>query len=942
MQSNDTTPSDQTLMFGGNAGFLEGLYEDYLHDPASIDPEWRQYFDALKTPGSGPDTAHSAIQRSFAEMAQQGPRRQVVATECEPLPHGVSALINAYRNLGHLAANFNPLPLRPKAPVPELELSYYGLSEAVLDSPVTNGDLKGTLREVLAIQRETYCGPIGFEYRYLPRVEREWLQQRIEQAGGKGHYDAKTKRAILDKVVAAEGLEKYLHMRYVGQKRFSLEGGDSLIPLLDRGLHHAGKTGTKEVVIGMAHRGRLNVLINIFGKKASELFAEFEGKKVYAPAFSGDVKYHLGFSSDIKTEGGEVHLSLAFNPSHLEIIGPVVEGSVRAREDRLGDTQRTRVLPILIHGDAAVAGQGVVAETLNLSQLRGYATGGSLHVVINNQVGFSISDPRDARSSRYCTDIAKFIDAPVFHVNGDDPEAAAFAMELALDYRNAFQKDVFIDLVCWRRYGHNESDEPRATQPMMYQLIDKHPGVLSTYVKRLEAEGSLKAGEAKTLSDAYRDALDRGERVAEATESTISWKRAADWKPYVGQTWTAAGDTGTSLDNLKRLGDRLTTIPEGFKLHSRVDRIIQSRRDMLAGKVPLDWGMAENLAYATLLTAGYPIRISGQDSGRGTFFHRHAVLHETSGTTIPEGDLYVPLQHLSSGQARFEVIDSTLSEEAVLAFEYGYTSTEPDALVIWEAQYGDFANGAQAVIDQFISAGETKWQRLSGLVMMLPHGYEGQGPEHSSARLERYMQLCAEDNIQVCVPSTPAQMYHMLRRQMLRPYRKPLIIMSPKSMLRHKLSVSTLDELATGRFQEVIGDDRPSTGINRVVLCSGKLYWELVEAREQHGLNNVALIRLEQLYPFPEAQIKAELAKYPNAPVVWAQEEPLNQGAWYSFQDNLRSCLAQGQTLTCASRPCSASPAVGYASKHVEQQQAIINQALMPEPVAQLGAKASV
>ncbi|HEY9897899.1 MAG TPA: 2-oxoglutarate dehydrogenase E1 component [Pantanalinema sp.] len=942
MQSNDTTPSDQTPMFGGNAGFLEGLYEDYLHDPTAIAPEWRQYFDALKTPQSGPDTAHSAIQRSFAELAQQGPRRQAVALECEPVQHGVGALINAYRNLGHLAARFNPLPLRPQAQVPELELSYYGLSQTDLDSPVTNDGLQGTLREVLAIQRETYCGPIGFEYRYLPRVEREWLQQRIEKAHGKGHYDVATRRHILDKVVAAEGLEKYLHMRYVGQKRFSLEGGDSLIPLLDRGIHHAAKTGTKEVVIGMAHRGRLNVLINIFGKKASDLFAEFEGKKAYDPHFSGDVKYHLGFSSDMKTEGGEVHLSLGFNPSHLEIIGPVIEGSVRAREDRLGDANRTQVLPVLVHGDAAVAGQGVVAETLNLSQLRGYATGGTIHVVINNQVGFSISDPRDARSSRYCTDIAKFIDAPVFHVNGDDPEAASYAMELALDYRNAFQKDVFIDLVCWRRYGHNESDEPRATQPMMYQLIDKHPGVLAAYVKRLEAEGLLAAGEAKTLVDAYRDSLDRGESVAEAGESTVSCKRAALWKPFLNQKWTAASDTGTSLDNLKRLGERLTAVPEGFKLHSRVDRIIQARRDMTAGKTPLDWGMAENLAYATLLTAGYPVRLSGQDSGRGTFFHRHAVLHETSGTTTPEGELYVPLQHLAEGQARFEVIDSTLSEEAVLAFEYGYTSTEPHALVVWEAQYGDFANGAQAVIDQFISAGETKWQRLSGLVMMLPHGFEGQGPEHSSARLERYMQLCAEDNIQVCVPSTPAQMYHMLRRQMLRPFRKPLIIMSPKSMLRHKLSVSTLDELATGRFKEVIGDDRPSTGIDRVVLCSGKLYWELVEAREQHGLNNVALIRMEQLYPFPEAQIKAELAKYPNAPVVWTQEEPLNQGAWYSFQDTLRACLAQGQTLTCASRPCSASPAVGYASKHVEQQQAIINQALFPERVAPLGVKASV
>ena len=919
--------ADPTVMYGGNASFVEALYEDFLNDPLSVSPEWRAYFEGVRGSARGPETAHSTVQRAFAELAQHG-RRHVVAAEAPAYPRaGVTALINAYRSMGHLKAQFNPLG-RPESRVAELDPQYYGLTEADLGSTITDGDLSGTVKQVIGTLEETYCRSIGFEYSYLPRVEREWLQHRIESAKGRGSFDPTTKRQILNKLNAAEGLERYLHKRYVGQKRFSLEGGDTLIPMLDQLIRRAGKQGVKEIVFGMAHRGRLNVLINTMGKKPSDLFSEFEGKNVMPGDISGDVKYHLGFSSDMQTEGGSVHLALAFNPSHLEIIAPVVEGSVRARQDRHHDETRDKVLPVVIHGDAAVGGQGVVAETLNLSQLRGFATGGTVHLVINNQVGFSISNPQDARSSRYCTDIAKFVDAPVFHVNGDDPEAAVFAIQLAQDYRMAFHKDVFIDLVCFRRHGHNESDEPRATQPMMYRLIDMHPGTRGLYAETLEKEGVITADEAQKMVDAYRDALDAGERVAETTPTDTSSPHASGWAKYVRSTadWRAPVATAVPVDRLKALGERITELPEGFEAHKRVAAILKARKDMVAGTVPLDWGMAENLAYATLVTQGYGVRLVGQDSGRGTFFHRHAQMHNQN----PEGAVrsYIPLRHLAPDQARFDVYDSTLSELAVLGYEYGYSLAEPNTLDIWEAQYGDFANMAQPIVDQFISSTESKWQRLSGLVMMLPHGYEGQGPEHSSARLERYLSLCAQQNMQVCVPSTPAQMFHMLRRQVMSDFRKPLIIMSPKSLLRHKASVSTWEDLSNGAFQLVIPESRPATGIDRVVLVSGKLYFELAEVREKAGLSNVALIRVEQLYPFPEDEIRAELAKYPNAQVIWAQEEPQNNGAWLWIRDSLQACLAEGQKLDYSSRPRSASPAVGYASKHVKQQEDVINKAL--------------
>jgi 2-oxoglutarate dehydrogenase E1 component len=929
--------ADPTLLYGGNATFVEALYEDYLADPTSVEPEWRAYFDKLRGSANGSETAHSAVQAAFAELVKKGANVRVASAPGmgSPGTYGSSRLINAFRLMGHLEAKTNPLSLRPQERVPELEPSYYGLSDADLAQQVSDGAFTGTLREVLAAVQETYCGAIGFEFAHLPRVEREWLQGRIEANRGRGRYDAETKKRILAKLTAAEGLEKYLHVKYVGAKRFSLEGGDSTIPMLDQLIQSAGQKGVKEIMVGMAHRGRLNVLVNTFGKKSQNLFDEFEGKQEQLSGLSGDVKYHIGFSSDVETPGGSVHLALAFNPSHLELVDPVVEGSVRARQDRRGDAKRDTVLPILIHGDAAVVGQGIVPETLNLSQLRGYATGGTVHLVINNQVGFTISEPKDARSGRYTTDIAKFIDAPVFHVNGDDPEACVFAMLLALEYRMAFHKDAFVDLVCYRRHGHNEGDEPRVTQPAMYRQIDKHPGVRALYAKALEQQQLLAEGEAQTLADAYRDQLDAGAAVADAKATDPDAPSSRKWEPFFGQTWTAPGDTGVSVDRLKALGEKLTAIPETVKLHGRVEAIVKARKAMTEGKQPLDWGMAENLAYASLLTDGYSFRLTGQDVGRGTFFHRHAVFHNQLAERDEEGAEYLTLKHLAPDQGRVDIYDSALSEEAVLGFEYGYAATEPNTLVIWEAQFGDFANTAQAVIDQYISSGEVKWRRLSGVVMMLPHGYEGQGPEHSSARLERYLQLCAEENMQVCVPSTPAQIFHLLRRQMVRPYRKPLVIITPKSLLRHKLAVSSLEELAGGRYQAVIGDAEVSRGAERVILCAGKLYYELIEARAKHNLQNLAIVRVEQLYPFAADEVRAELAKHPGAHVVWAQEEPKNQGAWYFIQEELRGCLVAGQTLTVSARPASASPATGYPAKHVEQQQAVINRAVGLHPAVE-------
>ncbi|THF83974.1 2-oxoglutarate dehydrogenase E1 component [Deinococcus sp. KSM4-11] len=923
-----------TIMSGANAAFIEGLYEAYLADPSSVDAEWRTYFDDVR--GGVQETAHSPVQQAFYDLGQsrRGGAAPAPAPSASGAQQAAGAMITAYRVYGHISARSNPLRMRGLPVVPELTPQFYDLSEADLNEHVKDGPFEGSLRDVISQLQETYCGSIGFEYNSLPAGERQWFQARIEKGRGQGRHNLTPgeRRRVIGKLTAAEGLELYLRNKYPGVKRFGLEGGESFIPLVDRIIQQAGTYGVKEVVLGMAHRGRLNTLVNIFGKKPSDLFAEFDGKKKLSddPDVAGDVKYHMGFSSDVRTPGGPMHLAMAFNPSHLEIVSPVVHGSVRARQDRRGDTERRTVLPITVHGDAAVSGQGVVMETLNLSRLRGFATGGAVRIVINNQIGFTISDPRDTRSSRYCTDIAKVANAPVLHVNGDDPEAVVFCADLAVAYRQEFGKDVFIDLIGFRRNGHNEGDEPRMTQPIMYREIDQHPGARAIYAQQLEAAGLLAAGEGDALVGIFRDKLDAGESVVEEMENLAQSALAVDWKAYTDTHWDRDQvATAVPREKLEELGTKLTTVPEGFKVHRTIERtVLTPRRAMTRGEQLLDWGMGEMLAYASLLDEGYGVRLVGQDSGRGTFVHRHAVLHDQEAAD-PLNEEYMALAHLSPAQGRVEVVDSTLSEEAVLAFEYGYSTSEPKGLVAWEAQFGDFANGAQAVVDQFLSAGESKWQRLSGLVMLLPHGYEGAGPEHSSARLERYLQLCAQKNMQVVVPSSAAQIFHLLRRQVLRPYRKPLIVMTPKSLLRNKQAMSPLSELTDGRFCEVIGDPEV-TQARRVVISSGKLHWELVEAREANrdGYQGTALIRLEQLYPFPAEALAAELAQHPGAQVVWAQEEPENQGAWLMIWEDLERALAPGQTLDHSSRHRSASTATGYSSVHAREQAAVIAAAL--------------
>jgi 2-oxoglutarate dehydrogenase E1 component len=922
-----------SYLYGGNAAFVEDLYVRYLRDPGSVNGEWRQYFDELHGGAARLQTVTPITALPAAvPIAATLPARAVTAAAAPDPQAAVQRLIAAYRMRGYQQADLDPLKLRPQPAIPELQLAYYGLTDAALDtvfsSDLAGGPRRRPLREILAILRESYCGTVGPEYMYIQEAqEREWIQSRVAQLRLRRSFKPAIRRLLLQRLTAAEGLERYLHTKYVGQKRFSLEGAESLIPLLDELIQHGGTSGVRELVLGMAHRGRLNVLINILGKSPKELFLEFEGKyDIDVVRGSGDVKYHLGYSSDVDTSGGVVHLALAFNPSHLEIIDPVVQGSVRARQQRRGEGAHSQVLAVLLHGDAAFAGQGVVMETFNLSETRGFTTGGTVHVVINNQIGFTLSNPLDSRSTLDCTDIAKLIQAPVFHVNGDDPEAVLSVAQLALDYRQRFHRDVVIDLVCYRRHGHNEADEPAATQPVMYRKIKDHPTVRQRYAEQLARDGVVAADEAERMAAEYRRALDEERVVARQIITGASNPHTVDWSIYSGTHWTHPAATGVPMTLLRALGERLLALPEGFQLHPRVARIIDDRRKMLAGALPLDWGCAETMAYATLLHEGFQVRLSGQDSARGTFFHRHTVLHNQK-----DGNSYVPLQHLGTGQAPFMVIDSLLSEEAVLGFEYGFATAEPRALVIWEAQFGDFANGAQVVIDQFISSGESKWGRLCGLVMLLPHGYEGQGPEHSSARLERYLQLCAEHNIQVCVPTTPAQMFHMLRRQMLRPYRKPLIVMSPKSLLRHKLSTSSLEDLSQGVFQPVIAEVEPlrAANVERVVLCSGKGYYDLLEQRRSRGLERVAIVRIEQLYPFPRDALGEQLKRYPHAKdIVWCQEEPQNQGAWYQTQHHLRACMRAGQTLHYAGRPASASPAAGYFTMHIEQQMALVDGAL--------------
>ncbi|AXT40410.1 2-oxoglutarate dehydrogenase E1 component [Alteromonas sp. BL110] len=926
---------DSSHMAGANAAYVEELYETYLEDPQSVSENWRQIFDNLpKVDGVELETNHTTIKNQFRQLAALGPTARMSspsvpsANVSDDRQVKVLQLINAFRFRGHQHANLDPLGLWQQERVRDLELSHHSLSEKDFDSVFNVGSYaigkdSMPLGELFKSLNRTYCGSIGAEYMHITDTEQKrWLQQKIESVQAKPEISRDEKLGILKGLTAADGMEKYLGSKFPGAKRFSLEGGDALIPMLKGLITKAGTAGTKEVVIGMAHRGRLNVLVNVLGKNPSVLFDEFSGKHDDSLG-AGDVKYHAGFSSDFATPGGNVHLALAFNPSHLEIVNPVVMGSVRARLARRNDDTNT-VLPITIHGDSAIAGQGVVQETFNMSQTRGFAVGGTVRIVVNNQVGFTTSKTEDTRSTQYCTDIAKMVQAPIFHVNSDDPEAVAFVTQLALEYRNKFKKDVVIDLVCYRRHGHNEADEPNATQPLMYQKIKKHPVPRVLYADQLIAEGVIEQRDADRYLEEYREALDHGACVVE--EWRPMTEHSVDWSPYLGHDWDTPYDGALSVEKLKELGESITTIPEGHKLQSRVNKLYQDRKAMVAGEKKLDWGMAENLAYATIVDAGEDIRITGQDSGRGTFFHRHAVLHNQT-----DASTYMPLQHIREGQGEIEIYDSVLSEEAVMAFEYGYATAEPTCLTIWEAQFGDFANGAQVVFDQFLSSGEAKWGRLCGLTVLLPHGYEGQGPEHSSARLERFLQMCADHNWQVCVPSTPAQVYNMLRRQVVRPMRKPLIVMSPKSLLRHPMAVSSLEELAEGKFHNVIGeiDDIDPKNVKRVVMCSGKVYYDLLDQRRKNEQTDVAIVRLEQLYPFPQEECAKVVAQYSHVKDwVWCQEEPQNQGAWYCSQHHFWQAIPDGAKLTYAGRDASSSPAVGYVSVHNQQQKALVENAL--------------
>ena len=925
---------DSTPLFGGNAPFVEHYYEEFLRDPGSVSDAWQAYFrNLVENPRA--EVARGPVERRLAKQAGERRPGQAVVSGADIKQAAVARMIQVYRQRGHQIADLDPLGLWQRRMPSVLTLEYFGLGDADMGTEFHTGGFAGTkrlpLRDLLALLKKTYSDKIGADFAHVSHArERRWLQDRFESPVQEYRLSREEKIQLLQSLTSAEGIERYLHTRYVGQKRFSLEGGEALIPLINDLIQQGGRHGVEELVIGMAHRGRINVLVNVVGKAPDDLFSEFEGK--WDPSVhrgSGDVKYHMGFSTDIKTPGGNVHVALAFNPSHLEIVNPVVEGSVRARQERRGDDVGDTVLPVLVHGDAAFAGQGVIMETLQLSQTRGFKTGGTVHIIVNNQIGFTMSDPQDARSTPYSSDVAKMIEAPIFHVNADDPEAVLFVTRLALDYRHTFYKDVVIDLVCYRRHGHNEADEPAATQPVMYKAIRKHKTVRQLYADRLVELQLISEKDSTDLVEEFRDRLDTGGSVSNVALGMIGNQHTVDWSHFGGDLSDEV-DSSIPLKRLRRLAKPLVTIPDGMKLHPRVQRIVGDRQKMASGELPMDWGFAETLAYASLLEDGYGIRITGQDSGRGTFFHRHAVWHNQA-----DNATYCPLEHISKDQPHFAVNDSLLSEEAVLGFEYGYSAANPNQLVIWEGQFGDFVNGAQVVIDQFISSGEAKWGRLCGLTLFLPHGYEGQGPEHSSARLERFLQLCAEHNMQVCVPSTPAQMFHMLRRQMLRKVRKPLIVMTPKSLLRHRLSVSTQTDLISGSFQTVIPEVESvrSGKVQRVVFCSGKVYYDLLEARQTHGVENVAIVRIEQLYPFPADEYAEVIEQYRNAKdIVWCQEEPQNQGAWYQIRHRLQEPLKVRHKLFYSGRAGAAAPASGIYAMHVQQQQALVEAALDIEP----------
>jgi len=923
----------ESYLFGNNAVFIEELYSKYLQNENDVDENWRDWFYELKNGGLTPDQDHLAIQAQMKSAVMNKKSSSLTVNTAQHAHQikqvAVLQLINAYRFKGHQKADLDPLKLQSNEIIRDLTLEGHDLSEADLDTVFNTGSMFGvddvSLRVIIDRLEKTYCGTLASEYMYIENLaQKRWVQEQLETTLSTPDFKEGRKNRVLDRIIAAENLEKYLHTRYIGQKRFSLEGGESLIPLLDRVIQEAGATGTHEVVIGMAHRGRLNVLTNIFGKMPADLFDEFEGKIEWDQRSNYDVKYHQGFSSDIYTDSGPMHLALAFNPSHLEIVDPVVEGSVRARQKRFEDRTTNDVLPVLIHGDAAFAGQGVVMETFSMCDTRGYKTGGTIHVIVNNQIGFTTSNPRDVRSTLYCTEIARMVQAPIFHVNGDDPEAVVFIAELAVKYRETFRQDVVIDMICYRRYGHNEADEPSVTQPMMYEAIRNHPRLVDLHSQRLIDQGFTTRETVDQMISDYRKAVEQGGGVALNVISGLEPLSARDWAGLGSGDLNLTDNTRVNADTVQRLGKKLMALPEGYQLHHRVKKIMDNRQKMLDGEIFCDWGFAETMSYACLLEENYSVRLSGQDCERGTFFHRHAALHHQS-----TGEVYKPLKHLKEDQPRFEVINSFLSEEAVLGFEYGYSSTDPNTLVIWEAQFGDFANGAQVVIDQFISSGEIKWGILSNLVMLLPHGYEGQGPEHSSARLERYLQLCAQHNMRVVLPTLPSQIFHLLRSQMTCGFRKPLIIMSPKSLLRHEAAVSPISSFSDGDFQKIIPetDELDNAKVKRLILCCGKIYYKLHEVRQQKYDNSTAIVRVEQLYPFPRVDLQKIHDQYPGLEqVVWCQDEPRNQGPWREFKSRLNETFAP-LSFQYAGRQSSASSAAGYMALHLDQEARLVKDA---------------
>ena len=924
------------LVTRANAEYVDEQYRRYQQDPTSVDENWALFFAGFELAANG-DTA-----RILARTQANG-RGADTRGDAAPVI-GVFDLVHSYRELGHLAAHLNPLAPKP-AGHPLLEPAEFGFGDADLDRVIECGSFQGcataTLRELIERLQATYCQTLGVEYLHIQdREQRIWLQERMEPTSNHPDLGRDGRLRIFDRLMVAENFEQFLQTRYPTAKRFSLEGGESLIPILDTLVEDAGEQGVEEMVIGMPHRGRLNVLANVLGKPSEMILAEFEGSFIVKESMGdGDVKYHLGYSRDhVTRSGAKVHLSLSPNPSHLEAVDPVIEGMVRAKQNRLGDVERGRVVPVLMHGDAAFTGQGMVAETLWLSELEGYRTGGTIHIIVNNQIGFTTS-PEAFRFTPYPSDVAKIIQAPVFHVNGDDPEAAVQAARLAITFRQRFKKDVIIDLVCYRKHGHNELDDPTFTQPMMYQKIAKHPSPFAQYRDRLEREGVLTRDEADRRKAEFWELLDAAQAYARDFMPRLPvFAFGGLWKGlgWAGEDWSA--DTAVDPKVLDEIAAAFVRVPAEFTPHPRVARLMEARAAMVRVDGKIDWGCGEALAIGSLVLEGTIVRMSGQDSGRGTFSHRHAVLHD-----VKNGDRYVPLDNIRQGQARFVVLDSMLSENAVLGFEFGFSSADPSKLAIWEAQFGDFANGAQVIIDQFIASSESKWQRMSGLVMLLPHGYEGQGPEHSSARLERYLQLCAEDNLQVCNLTTPAQYFHALRRQMHRTFRKPLIIMSPKSLLRHKLAVSSPRELTHGTFQPVLDDvavaGAPEAGVRvdparvtRIILCSGKVYYALLDGRRERELDTMAIVRVEQLYPFPQRELEAVFAAYPQArQVFWVQEEPWNMGAWHFMYHRLRRVLPAASTLTYVGRPEAASPATGSSKLPQAEEADLINRTFARE-----------